>query len=117
MTRLLPSSSGSDAVPSSGSIRSANPKPKLRDDLVPLSKMRSIIARRMVERVQISPIVHNVFKVEMTHIVSSREKLKSRFEKCAGVKLTYMPFIAYAVVDILSKFPILNASLENDSIR
>ena len=85
--------------------------------LVPLTKMRSIIAQRMVESMQISPHVHTVYKVDMTRIVSLREREKARFEQQNGVKLTYMPFIAAAAVEALIKFPIVNASFENGSIR
>jgi 2-oxoglutarate dehydrogenase E2 component (dihydrolipoamide succinyltransferase) len=91
--------------------------PQLPGELVPLTKMRAIIAQRMVESVQISPHVHTVYKVDMTRIVRLREREKARFEQQNGVKLTYMPFIAQAAVETLRKFPIVNASLENGSIR
>jgi 2-oxoglutarate dehydrogenase E2 component (dihydrolipoamide succinyltransferase) len=79
--------------------------------------MRAIIAQRMVESLVISPHVHSVFKVDMTRIVRIRERDKAAFEQRHGVKLTYMPFIAAAVIETLRKFPIVNASLENGSIR
>jgi 2-oxoglutarate dehydrogenase E2 component (dihydrolipoamide succinyltransferase) len=53
----------------------------------------------------------------MTRIVRLREREKAGFEQANGVKLTYMPFIAAAVVETLRKFPIVNASLENGAIR
>jgi pyruvate dehydrogenase E2 component (dihydrolipoamide acetyltransferase) len=77
----------------------------------PLSKMRAIIAQRMVDSVRISPHVHSVYKVDMTRIARLREREKARFEQQHGVKLTYMPFIAAAAVQALVKFPIVNASL------
>jgi 2-oxoglutarate dehydrogenase E2 component (dihydrolipoamide succinyltransferase) len=80
--------------------------------LVPLTKMRSIIAQRMVESAHTSPHVHTVFKVDMTRIAKLREKEKGRYEQRNGVKLTYMPFIAAAAVQTLRKFPVVNASLE-----
>jgi 2-oxoglutarate dehydrogenase E2 component (dihydrolipoamide succinyltransferase) len=80
--------------------------------LVPLTKMRSIIAQRMVESAHTSPHVHTVFKVDMTRIAKLREKEKAKYEQRNGVKLTYMPFIAAAAVQTLRKFPIVNASLE-----
>jgi 2-oxoglutarate dehydrogenase E2 component (dihydrolipoamide succinyltransferase) len=89
----------------------------LPGELVPLTKMRSIIAQRMVESVQTSPHVHTVYKVDMTRIARLRERERAGFEKRHGVKLTYMPFIAAATVEALRKFPILNASLEGNSIR
>jgi 2-oxoglutarate dehydrogenase E2 component (dihydrolipoamide succinyltransferase) len=83
----------------------------------PLSKMRAIIAQRMVESVRISPHVHTVYKIDMTSISRLRERERSRFEQQHGVKLTYMPFIATAVVEALGKFPIVNASLIDGSIH
>jgi 2-oxoglutarate dehydrogenase E2 component (dihydrolipoamide succinyltransferase) len=83
----------------------------------PLSKMRAIIAQRMVESLQISPHVHIVYKVDMTRIVRLREREKARFEKQHGVKLTYMPFIATAAIEALGKFPIVNASLVDGAIQ
>jgi 2-oxoglutarate dehydrogenase E2 component (dihydrolipoamide succinyltransferase) len=83
----------------------------------PLSKMRSIIAQRMVESMQISPHVHIVYKVDMTRIVRLREREKARFEQQHGVKLTFMPFVATAAIEALGKFPIVNASLVDGAIQ
>jgi len=83
----------------------------------PLSKMRAIIAQRMVESMQISPHVHIVYKVDMTRIVRLREREKARFEQQHGVKLTFMPFVATAAIEALGKFPIVNASLVDGAIQ
>jgi 2-oxoglutarate dehydrogenase E2 component (dihydrolipoamide succinyltransferase) len=96
--------------------KSAAPTPA-PGELVPMSKMRSIIARRMVESKQISPHVHTVFKVDMTRIVRLREKEKAKYEQRNGVKLTYMPFITRAAIMTLRKHPIVNGSVEGDAIR
>jgi pyruvate dehydrogenase E2 component (dihydrolipoamide acetyltransferase) len=85
--------------------------------VVPLTKMRAIIAQRMVESKRISPHVHSVYKVDMTRIVRLREREKSGFEQRNSVKLTYMPFIAVAAVEALRRFPIVNASLIENSIH
>ncbi|HEY6447292.1 MAG TPA: 2-oxoglutarate dehydrogenase, E2 component, dihydrolipoamide succinyltransferase [Acidobacteriaceae bacterium] len=86
-------------------------------ELVPLSRMRSIIAQRMVESKRTSPHVHTVFKIDFTRIVKIREKEKNKYEQRNGVKLTYMPFISRAVIATLRKMPIVNASMEGDAIR
>jgi 2-oxoglutarate dehydrogenase E2 component (dihydrolipoamide succinyltransferase) len=78
--------------------------------------MRSIIAKRMVESKATSPHVHTVFKVDMTRIVKLREKEKNKYEQRNGVKLTYMPFITRAAVQALRKHPIVNASMQGESI-
>ena len=90
------------------------PKP---GELVPMSRMRSIIAQRMVESKRTSPHVHTVFRIDMTRIVRLRDKEKSKYEQRNGVKLTFMPFIARAVIQALRKMPIVNASMEGDAIR
>ncbi len=94
------------------------PQPKvLTAEVVPLTKMRAIIAQRMVESKKTSPHVHSVYKVDMTRIVRLREREKTGFEQRHGVKLTYMPFIAVAAVEALRRFPIVNASLVENSIH
>jgi 2-oxoglutarate dehydrogenase E2 component (dihydrolipoamide succinyltransferase) len=95
----------------------AEPLPHVPGELVPMTKMRSIIAQRLLESKQTAPHAHNVYKVDMTHIVRIRQRERASFEKKHGVKLTYMPFIAAATVEALRKFPIVNASLEGNSIR
>ena len=85
--------------------------------LEPMSKMRAIIARRMVESKQTSAHVHTCFKVDMTRIVKLREKEKNKYEQRNGVKLTYMPFITRAAITALKKFPVVNASVEGDAVR
>jgi 2-oxoglutarate dehydrogenase E2 component (dihydrolipoamide succinyltransferase) len=91
--------------------------PPTPGELVPMTKMRSIIAQRMVESKRTSPHVHTVFKVDMTRIVKLREKEKNKYEQRNGVKLTYMPFITRAAIAALRKHPIVNGAVEGDAIR
>ena len=86
-------------------------------ELVPMTKMRAIIAKRMVESKQTSPHVHTVFKVDMTRIVKLREREKNKYEQRNGVKLTYMPFITRAAIVALKKHPVVNGSIEGEAIR
>ena len=93
------------------------PPSDLPGQVVPMSKMRAIIAQRMLESKRISPHVHSVYKVDMTRITHLRALHRAAFEQRHGVKLTYMPFIAAAVVQALRHFPILNSSLVDASIH
>ena len=111
-----PAPSAPPAAPASAGAKPAAAQP-LPGELVPMSKMRAIIAKRMVESKQTSPHVHTVFKVDMTRIVKLREKEKSKYEQRNGVKLTYMPFITRAAIVALRKHPIVNGSVEGDAIR
>ncbi len=108
------------AKPAAASAPAAAAKPAAPapqpGELVPMSKMRSIIAQRMVESKRTSPHVHTVFKVDMTRIVKLREKEKSKYEQRNGVKLTYMPFITRAAIVALRKHPVVNAFLQGDAI-
>jgi 2-oxoglutarate dehydrogenase E2 component (dihydrolipoamide succinyltransferase) len=108
-----PHSGASEAKPKT---ETALPK-ALTADVVPLTKMRAIIAQRMLESVRTSPHVHSVYKVDMTRIARLREREKAAFEQRNGVKLTYMPFIAVAAVEALRRFPIVNASLVDNAIH
>ncbi len=101
------------SAPAAAKPAAPTPQP---GELVPMSKMRSIIAQRMVESKRTSPHVHTVFKVDMTRIVKLREKEKSKYEQRNGVKLTYMPFITRAAIVALRKHPVVNAFLQGDAI-
>ena len=106
------------AKPATVSTAAESPVPfPLPGQVVPLSRMRAIIAERMVESVAISPHVYTVYKVDMTRIVRLRERERSRFEQKHGVKLTFMPFIAAAAIEALRRHPIVNASLVSGSIH
>jgi pyruvate dehydrogenase E2 component (dihydrolipoamide acetyltransferase) len=86
-------------------------------DLVPMTQMRKIIAHRMIESRRTSAHVHCMFEVDFTRIVQLRNKTKSAFEKRHGARLTFMPFFARAAMITLQQFPIVNASIEGESIR
>jgi len=98
--------------PSSPSAPAAAP-----GDLVPMSQMRRIIAQRMIESRRTSAHVHCMFEVDITRIVNLRNKLKSGFEQRYGARLTFMPFFVRAAIIATQQFPIVNSSLEGDSLR
>jgi 2-oxoglutarate dehydrogenase E2 component (dihydrolipoamide succinyltransferase) len=86
-------------------------------ELVPMSQMRKIIAQRMTESRRTSAHVHCMFEVDLTRIVNLRNQLKKSFEERNGARLTFMPFFVRAAIIALQQFPIVNASLEGESIR
>lgn len=108
---------GTPAAPKPAAAAATASPSTLIGELVPMSKMRSIIAQRMIEAKRTAAHVHTVFKIDMTRIVRIREKEKSKYEQRNGVKLTFMPFIARAVTQALRKMPLMNASVESDAIR
>jgi pyruvate dehydrogenase E2 component (dihydrolipoyllysine-residue acetyltransferase) len=86
-------------------------------DLVPMTNMRKIIAQRMIESRRTSAHVHCMYEVDFTRIVTLRAKHKNGFEQRHGVRLTFMPFFVRAAIIAIQQWPIINASLEGDSIR
>ena len=103
--------------PASAPAAPAPPISTLPGQVVPLSRMRSIIAQRMVDSVAIAPHVYTVYKIDMTRIVRLRERERGRFEQKHGTKLTFMPFIAAAAIEALRRHPIVNSSLIGGSIH
>ncbi len=88
----------------------------LRGTTVTMSRLRKVIAARMLESLQVSAQLTTVIEVDITKIARLREKAKSSFEAREGVKLTYLPFFAVAVCEALKQHPVVNASVEGDQI-
>ncbi|MCX6403275.1 MAG: 2-oxoglutarate dehydrogenase, E2 component, dihydrolipoamide succinyltransferase, partial [Actinobacteria bacterium] len=87
----------------------------LRGRTEKLSRLRKVIATRMVESLQSSAQLTSVAEVDVSNIVTLRERNKTSFESREGVKLSYMPFFAKAIVDTLKSHPVLNASIDVES--
>jgi len=90
-------------------------KPGENVEIVPMSAMRRKIAEHMVLSRRTSAHVHSVFEVNFTGIAQLREAKKAEYER-EGAKLTYMSFIARAVVEAIRVVPIVNASVDGDNI-
>jgi pyruvate dehydrogenase E2 component (dihydrolipoamide acetyltransferase) len=113
-----PAQTAEPAVASAASRASAAPAPSAYPgDLVPMTNMRKIIAQRMIESRRTSAHVHCMYEVDFTRIVSLRAKHKNAFEQRHGVRLTFMPFFVRAAIIALQQWPIINGSIEGDSIR
>ena len=80
-----------------------------------MSTMRRKIAERMVASRRTSAHVHTVFEVDFSRVAALREAHKAEYA-AAGAKLTYLSFVAKAVVDALAEVPVANASLDGDNI-
>ncbi len=88
----------------------------LRGTTVTMSRLRKVIAARMVESLQVSAQLTTVVEVDVTAIARLRDRAKASFEAREGVKLTFLPFFAVAVCEALKQHPVLNASIEGDQI-
>ncbi|MAW07345.1 MAG: hypothetical protein CME61_03570 [Halobacteriovoraceae bacterium] len=87
-----------------------------RVEVIAMDNMRKAIAKNMVASKQISPHVNSIEEVDLTHLVTFREGFKNEFQKQEGFKLTYTPFIMYAIVQALKEHPLVNSSIEGDNI-
>jgi len=87
-----------------------------RDEVVPLSKIRQATGAHMVASKAISPHVLSVVEVDFANVDAVRNKVKEEFKATEGFSLTYLPFIARAVVDALGDFPHLNASVGDQDL-
>jgi 2-oxoglutarate dehydrogenase E2 component (dihydrolipoamide succinyltransferase) len=88
----------------------------LRGTTVTMSRLRKVIAARMLESLQVSAQLTTVIEVDITKIARLREKAKASFEAREGVKLTFLPFFAVAVCEALKQHPVVNASVEGEQI-
>ena len=103
------------------STEASTPRPPviaspLRGTTVSMSRLRKVIADRMVESLKISAQLTTVVEVDVTKIDRLRTAAKASFEEREGVKLTFLPFFAVAVCEALKQHPVLNSSVEGDQI-
>jgi pyruvate dehydrogenase E2 component (dihydrolipoamide acetyltransferase) len=105
------------AAPSSpqpAAASSATPSP-LRGTTEKMSRLRKVIATRMVESLQTSAQLTQVMEIDMTNVARLREGAKADFLAREGVKLTYLPFFAKAAIDALKQHPKLNANIDTEA--
>jgi 2-oxoglutarate dehydrogenase E2 component (dihydrolipoamide succinyltransferase) len=88
----------------------------LRGTTVQMSRLRKVIAERMVESLHVAAQLTTVVEVDVTKIDRLRQSAKGTFESREGVKLTFLPFFAVAVCEALKQHPVLNASINGDQI-
>jgi 2-oxoglutarate dehydrogenase E2 component (dihydrolipoamide succinyltransferase) len=116
------SSSAPVASPPVASVTQSAPRPAapvaspLRGTTVTMSRLRKVIAARMVESLQVSAQLTTVIEVDVTKIARLRDRSKPTFEAREGVKLSFLPFFAVAVCEALKQHPVLNSSVEGDQI-
>lgn len=105
-------------VPSSSSARAVTMPAVYGDDdeVIPMDRVRQLIAEHMVRSKQTSPHVTSVAEADVTMIVKLREKHKNTFEKREGFKLTLTPFFMKAIVDGVKANPMVNVSVDGKNI-
>ena len=83
---------------------------------VPMSRLRARIAERLVMSQSTNAILTTFNEVNMAPVMEMRKKFQDKFEKEHGVKLGFMSFFVKAAVAALKKYPIINASVDNNDI-
>jgi pyruvate dehydrogenase E2 component (dihydrolipoamide acetyltransferase) len=111
-----PSTSPASAASPSAPRPAAAVASPLRGTTVTMSRLRKVIAARMVESLQVSAQLTTVVEVDVTKIARLRDRAKASFEAREGVKLSFLPFFAVAVCEALKQHPVLNSSVEGDQI-
>ena len=108
-----PVTSAAPSAPRTSSPVATSP---LRGTTVTMSRLRKVIAARMVESLAVSAQLTTVIEVDVTKIARLRDRAKASFEAREGVKLSFLPFFSVAVCEALKQHPVLNSSVEGDQI-
>ena len=112
-TAVTPVASAAPSAPRTSSPVATSP---LRGTTVTMSRLRKVIAARMVESLAVSAQLTTVIEVDVTKIARLRDRAKASFEAREGVKLSFLPFFSVAVCEALNQHPVLNSSVEGDQI-
>jgi 2-oxoglutarate dehydrogenase E2 component (dihydrolipoamide succinyltransferase) len=108
------------AAPAGAAAAPAAAKPlevsALRGTSVPMSRLRKVIAERAVISMQSSAQLTSVVEVDVTLVSHYRDQVKANFQAKTGVKLSFLPFFALAAAEALTAYPIINASIDGDTI-
>jgi pyruvate dehydrogenase E2 component (dihydrolipoamide acetyltransferase) len=103
---------GAPAAASSGAPATTPAVSPLRGRTEKLSRLRQVIARRMVESLEVSAQLTTVVEADLTRIATLRQRAKDDFEAREGVRLSFLPFFAKASVEALKAHPAVNSSID-----
>ncbi|MBE3076881.1 2-oxoglutarate dehydrogenase, E2 component, dihydrolipoamide succinyltransferase [Clavibacter michiganensis] len=88
----------------------------LRGTTAKMSRMRKLIADRAVVSMQSTAQLTSVVEVDVTKVARFRDRVKGDFLEKTGVKLSFLPFFALAAAEALKAYPVVNATVDGDSI-
>lgn len=86
------------------------------DEIIPMTRMGKLIAKHMSESISTSAHVQSFIEVDVTNIVNWRNKVKKSFEEREGEKMTFTPIFMEAVAKALKSFPMVNVSVDGDTV-
>ena len=102
------------AAPTTAKAAAPSPAPE-RGRTEKMSRLRRVIAERMVESLHVSAQLTSVVEVDVTRIAQLRQRAKASFEAREGVRLTFLPFFSLAAVEALKEHPKLNCSIDMEA--
>ena len=105
------------SAPAKPAAPAASVEQPLRGRIEQTTRLRRVIAERMVQSLHISAQLTSVVEVDVTKISSLRNKVKDSFVAREGVKLSFLPFFAKVAVETLKEFPIVNATISADATQ
>ena len=105
------------SAPAKPAAPAASVEQPLRGRIEQTTRLRRVIAERMVQSLHISAQLTSVIEVDVTKISSLRNKVKDSFVAREGVKLSFLPFFAKVAVETLKEFPIVNATISADATQ
>ena len=119
-TPAAPAAAAPAAAPAAAAKPAAGGSPApaasaLRGRTEKLSRLRTVIAKRMVESLQVSAQLTTVVEVDVTRIAKLRDQVKADFAAREGVKLSFLPFFAKAAIEALKAHPTVNSSLDMEA--
>jgi pyruvate dehydrogenase E2 component (dihydrolipoamide acetyltransferase) len=88
----------------------------LRGTTQPMSRLRKVVAERAVISMQSSAQLTSVVEVDVTRVAALRDRVKAEFLAKTGTKLSFLPFFAIAATEALKSYPVVNATIDGDSI-
>ncbi|RUR00776.1 2-oxoglutarate dehydrogenase, E2 component, dihydrolipoamide succinyltransferase [Labedella endophytica] len=113
---LAAAESATTAAPATSTEAPAVEISPLRGTTQPMSRLRKVVAQRAVASMQATAQLTTVVEVDVTKVAAFRQKVKDRFLEKTGVKLSFLPFFALAAAEALRTYPVINATVDGDSI-
>jgi 2-oxoglutarate dehydrogenase E2 component (dihydrolipoamide succinyltransferase) len=110
-----PAAAVAPPAPAAHVAKHAAPASPLRGSTEKISRLRKVIAERMVESLQTTAQLTSVVEVDVTRVAALRDRAKNDFFAREGVKLTFLPFFARAALEALKQFPVVNATMDQEA--
>jgi 2-oxoglutarate dehydrogenase E2 component (dihydrolipoamide succinyltransferase) len=117
---VLSSGASATVAPAASTTVAAAAEPlgtsPLRGTTVPMSRLRKVVAERAVFSMQTSAQLTSIVEVDVTLVAQYRDQVKAEFQSKTGLKLSFLPFFALAAAEALRAYPIINATIDGDSV-